>query len=828
MKKILSFFIIMVMGLSVAAKPKKIKRPKKKAFSLERYETTLINKELEAKQRELARLRQKMISKLKELLNRPDYPNKADVAFRLAEAYWQEAKWRYMQQLKVYEKQLEAYEKGLTKVKPKQPVEDYTIALQYYRRVLKEDPNYYRKDEVMYYLAKGALLESKLKHDPSLRREGIKELRRLIQEFPKSRLVPKAYLALAETYFDHGEFTSAKAYYEKILDNYPNSPMYNYVLYKLGWVYYNLDMYDKAIKKFQQVVESVSKQRSKIEFREQALNDLVVVYAELDDGWDRAKNYFFSVLPKKEAWKKLHALAEYYVGKEMIPQAVRAYREFIQEEKTTPQVLEYYKTIMSMYRNINDYDDAEKLLNEILQYFDKKGPWWTANKNRPKVLKACDDFIEEHILWLATYYHEKAQKKNDKKLYAKAAEWYRKYLKRFPNSKNAYVVNFYYAEILYSQMHDYAEAAKQYQLVIDRDHTGKFVEDAALGLIYCYDELMVQKGLRKVAARGKKIQVVRIKHKKGEEEKPIPKTPLADLEKKYVQAADQYVRLMENILKDPKKRKKHPNIGKHIPEFMFIAAQVFYKHGQFVEAVKRLKILFEYAPKSKFAAFGAFIIMDCYRRLKRWNKVEEWARKLIKAHNFTVKSKKELEKLVAIAMTENARQLAMERKYSEAIKEGLRVYREFRHDKKLAPKALFNVGALYEKMRDIRNAIRTYERVVRLYPHSDIAPEALFTIGLIYESQTKFKEAAKTFERMLKFKKAKQAPEAIIDASLIWEALGNYKKAIKDYTLYIRKFRKEKDVPKVHLHIAEVYEMIGTPKALKQAVRVYRQWLAKH
>lgn len=831
MKKLVTLVIILSGTMLFAGTPKKAARPKgpkQGKFTLERYENSMVTKEIEQKERQMARLRGQMIQKLQKLLNSPYYKGKAEISFRLAEAYWQEAKWKGMQAMKAYTKAMEAFMAGTLKIKPKEPQEDYSTALEYYRKVLRFDPNYYRIAEVMFYLGRGALQEAKAKKSPALRKEGIKQLKDLVQRFPKSRFVSRAFLALAETYFNHSQFYFAKANYEKIIQNYPNSPMFNYALYKLGWVYFNLAMYNKTIDTFQKVVAAVSKQASKIEFRGQALNDLVVTYAEVDHGWDRARDYFFSVLPKKKAWKKMHSLAEMYVGKDMIPEAIRAYREFIAQEKTTPAVLSYYKTIVSLHRNTNDYEGADVLLKEVLQFFNRKGKWWSANKSHPGVLKDADKFIAKNIMWISTYLHTKAQKKKRQDLYTQAAEWYRLYLKRFPNAKDAYKVNFYYAEILYGREHNYAEAAKQYQLVIDRKKTGAFVEDAALGLIYCYDELMVKAGLRKVANKGKKVQVVKFrKSKKVANEKPIPKTKLRPLESKYIAAADQYVKLVSAVMKDPKRRKKHPKMGKKIPEMMFIAAQTFYKHGEFVQAVKRLQVLFEYAPKSKFAAYGVFIILDCYRRLKRWNQVEAWARKLIKARNFTVKSKHELRKLVAIAMTENARQLSMERHFSSAIKQGLKVYREFRHDKKLAPKALFNVAALYEKKRDIRNAIRTYERVVREFPKSGVAPEALFTIGLINESQTKFGAAARSFERMKKFRKAKQTPEALIDAGLIREALGKYKKAITDYKNYVAWFHKKKDIPKISLHIAEVYELMGTKSSKLLANRTFRRWLSK-
>ena len=290
-KLVLTLVIILSAAMVFAGTPKKkakAKGPKQGKFTLERYEHSMFTKEIEQKQRQMARLRGQMIIKLKKLLNSPYYRNKAEISFRLAEAYWQDAKWKNMQAMKAYNKAMSAYQAGTLKKPPVEPKEDYSMALEYYRKVLRYDPNYYRIAEVMFYLGRGALQEAKAKKDPALRKEGVKQLKNLVQRFPKSRFVSRAYLALAETYFNHSQFYFAKANYEKIIQNYPHSPMFNYALYKLGWVYFNLAMYDKTIETFQKVVEAVSKQKSKIEFRTQALNDLVVTYAEVEHGWDRA------------------------------------------------------------------------------------------------------------------------------------------------------------------------------------------------------------------------------------------------------------------------------------------------------------------------------------------------------------------------------------------------------------------------------------------------------------------------------------------------------------------------------------------------------------
>lgn len=795
-------------------------------YTLEQFEAG-ISAEVQEKLRQISEVRKQQIEKLLELANSPYYQNKAEVYFRLAESYWQESLYQYLQKRAEYDKAMEAHLAGRLAEKPVEPTEDYTTALEYYRKVLREFPNYERIDEVIYYLGKGAMKEGKSKKDRNLQREGVDYLNRLVQNYPKSRFIPEAHLSLGEYYFENNSLYYAKSNYEKIITNFPKSPMYNYALYKLAWVYFNLREFDSAIETFKKVVSQVSKAEGKgvIEFRNQALNDLIVTYAEIDDGWIHARDYFLKVLPEAEAYKKLRALGDLYVAQDKDIYAIQLFRHFIEKERTSPNIPEYYKIILGIYKKTNDFPKLDEVTMEAMEYFKPNGTWYTVNKNNQEAIETADALLEEHLLYLANTYHRDAQKKNLPDLYKKAAEKYAIYLSRFSESKNAYVVNFYYAEILYDQMKDFKSAAEQYKRVIERDTKGEYVEDAALGVIYCYEEMMVAANIQERAKKGESFEVVKVDPKKAEA--PIPETDLHPLEVEYVKAADKYVELLTELIKDPEVRKKNPERGEKIPEIMFIAAQVFYRHGKFQEAVQRLKILFDYDPKSKFAAYAVFTLLDCYQRLQQWPKVEEWARKLIAAKNFTIKSEKELKKIVAIAMTENARMLTEERKYDQAITEAMRVYEESKGDVEMASKALYNVAALYENQKNIDAAIKTYQRVVKEYPKSEIAPEAMFTIGLIYESQTQFEKAAETFEKMETMPKAKQTPDALQNAGYIREALGEYKDAIEVYQKYVKLFPDDPDTPKIDLRIGKVYEMMDRPDAYKKAYEHYIAWLKK-
>jgi len=810
------------------------KKLNKGGFSLDQYEQSQFDARAKKIEARMHAIRLKKIKSLQDIVkaNVP-YKHKADVLFRLAEAYWSESKYQYLLARDEYDKKYDCWEQKRCTEEPKEPVEDYSTAINYYRQVLAQFPTYRRIDEVMYYLGKAALKAGKANKDVQLQKEGVKYLNELVQQHPKSRFVANSYLALAEYFFETDNLFYAKTNYEKIIRNFPHNPMYNYALYKLGWVYFNLTEFEKTIETFKKVVAKVGK--GAIEFREQALNDLVVTWAEVDNGWQDARDYFLKEIGEKKTYEKLDKMASLLVSKDRDLEAIALYKHLINHDKVNPKCTEYYDAIMEVRRKIGDMADIETEINEITNFFDHKGAWYIANKGDAERTEAADDLVSTNLFYMANYYHRDAQKlekerKPARDQYMKAAHYYKAFLDRFPNHKNAYKLRFYYAEILYDQVKDFKTAAAEYEKVVAEDTKGEYVEDAALGVIYSIEELMVQAGLRERATKGS-VQVVKTKESKADMKakaaKPIPRTPLHPLEKRYIAAADKYVEVLSKALKDPAFRKKYPKRGKMIPEIMFIAAQTFYRHGMFRDAVERLMVIFDLYPKHRMANIAVNTIIDAYARLKHWEKIEEWARKLIRERNFLVKTRAELEQMIAIAKTEHARDLTKQRRYDEAIRIQQEIVDEFgRKNKDLASKALYNIGVIHESARRFPQAVAAYEQVIKRYKGQDVAVQAQFDIGVLYENQTKFAEAAAAFIKMKQFKDKAQkdkVADAIRNAALIYEALEQYDEAYKTFQLYVKTYKTNEDTPTVAFHAAEVAAKKGTAEGHTQAAKAFEK-----
>ncbi len=837
-------------------------------FDAERLEQLSFDAKARKIQAEKAVIRLKLIKEMEAFVERKggsgvDEPERmASIFFRLAETWWEETHYQYLLQRAKYNEEMLAFEKGTLKAKPVEPVENYEKSIVYYEKILQQFPSYKRMDEVLYRLGKAALGQGKALGDKVLMNKGVQYLNQLIQHHGNSQYIAQSHLALAEHFFDTNNLTVAKMNYEKITQNFRSSHLFNYALYKLGWVYFNLREFERAVETFHMVVREIDKSKAKqIEFRDQALNDLVPAYAELERGWPAAKEYFTSVEGKDKMWARLERLAGLYVANDKQELAIELHGHFIESKPTDRRCVDWWETIIDIYMSLEKFEDIEKAIRQYLAFTDDRtSPWVAANKGNAEQVEKSAKLGETYLIYLSNHFHQVAQKVEDeqknaeaaKPLYARAAADYAEFVRRYPNSSKAYIVNFYYAEILYFQLKDYEKSREQYKRVIELDTQGEHLEDAALGVIYSVEELLKNTRARYdydkkawiddptaaplVTVKTSEASAAKVEVTKTTEETTITEEQIKEaqvpkkrqdlhpLERDFVDAADKYVTLMENLQKAKGVEwMKKKNRGRDVPGIMYVAAATYYERGQYPEAIERLERVFKYDDSRVESEIAVKTLIDVYARQKVWSKIEEWARVMLARKKLQLFKVKDLRKYVAVSVGEQARELAERKAFDQAHEKYDTILREFRKDEpELAAISLFNKAAIYEIEKKEKDAIQTYERVVKEFKTSKVAPEAMFNIGMIYEAQTQFRDAADAFLKMAKIRKNADAAQALINAGQILNALGQYKESAAAYGDFISTAGglKESDdetkrlvalIPDAHLEIGRVYERAGMP-----------------
>lgn len=813
-----------------------------KGFSIDDLENSLWSPQKRASELAKSETRKRKIDSLLQLVADPQYPDKAEALFRLAETHWQEAKFQYFMEREKYNTAMTCFEEKRCDAEPKEPIEDQKVALDYYRQVLQANPNYPRLDQVTYFLGRASIESGKAKQDRQLQLDGEKYLQEVIKKYPTSPLVPEAHLTLAEYYFEKDSLYFAKSNYEAITTKFKSHSMFNYALYKLGWVYFNLAEFDKTIETFHSVIKAIKgndkDNAGLIEFREQALNDLIQAYAEIDNGWRLARDYFMKEIGEAETYEKLDKMAALLISKDRDEDAIALYKHLVEHDKTSPKVAEYYSALMEVRKKLADMRETEAEINELVAVFDAKGAWVNKNKSNAEATEKADDLVASSLAWISSTYHKQAQEteekgKGDAKKkaiasteYDSASKYYAQFLERFPNHPDSYKFNFFYAEILFDR-EKYLEASEQYEKTLQKDTKGEYVEDAALGVVFSMERELCRTGKRKCAADNKELQIEKVEVdatlKKGEEEVEQPPTELEPLEKRMVGAADRYVEVLTTAMKDPEFKKKYPNRGEKIPNMMYVAAEIFHQHAMYKEAVTRLQVIFDLFPKDEIAGYAVNLIIDAYKRLKNWVQIEKWAREVIQKKNFTTKKKEDWELIIAQAKTAHAKDLTVQRRYDEAITVQQEIVTEFSKEKKLASTALYNIAVIHEAARRFPEAVTAYEDLIARYRDTDMAVRAQAAIGFLYESQTEFAKAAAAFVEMQKFKGNKdkdieeQAATGYRNAGYLYQALENYEEAYKVFDNYTKIYPNRPDVKDIALEAGRALEKIGTPEAFKRA-----------
>ena len=834
--------------------------PKKVDTTAER--TARSPEEIAELKRQIEKKNVELIKKLDKLIQGDPYsPSRPDWMFQKAELLWELRNMEYLRARAEYNECLAASDAGnIDASKCEEPVPEYGEAQEIYSAILKEYSDYGRLDEVIYRLGRGLIEAGK-------GAEAVDLLNRLVQNYPNSVYKPEAHLALGEFYFDKDIYNLAKTHYNDTME-YKDYSFREYARYKLGWTHYNQQNYRPAIETFKKVVE-VDDQT--LGFRSQALNDLIVAFAQVEGGWKEARTYFLDydkeyadVSPEDEvkgnkeyAYKQMGKMAGYLEQQGQDEDAVSIYEWFIEERpnhKNMPQWME--SIVIAKKKEVNNLAATEKAMNRFIAYLDPQGTWYQQNKENEGSISNAALLTEASLAYLSNVYHVRAQKQGDREDYKKAAEYYERFIERFPNKPASFDMNYLLGEIYLFDLERREQAAKQYQKVVDlykqdkipdgvkEKEAEKIVKDSAYAVVNSYNELVKEKCedsiLVKMAEAAKKSRdgVYRTKSKMDlKEDKPNPKVDIAKeckYELAFVQASDQW---SEMYPKD-----------NATPTVDYVTAEVYKARGHYDKCVPRYENIIENAPKDHpYRSFAGASLLDANYRLERWGEVEKWARYLMENKIFDVTPKEGLQSTIAFAINEKAKDLqekantvrygpeymAYVDKREKALKEGaeppemelrkttnpeklakardtfekaaselLRLADEFPNSE-LAPGAVFNAAAIYESGEQITKAIETYERVVKMTPKSDEAKEkqldraaqALFVMGAIYESRADFERAAEYFGRLAeeKYREHEKAEPAIYNAGNLRRAMEQWDKSINVFESYISLYKDSED-----------------------------------
>jgi len=439
-------------------------------------------------------------------------------------------------------------------------------------------------DEVLFRLA--FLLTSVKKED-----QAREFFHRLIKDYPNSKYIPDAYLSFAEYYFDKGEMENALKFYEKV-EQFPKASVYPYAVYKKGWCYVNLGDYKTALETFVGVVRmtqegkvNVPKKQLEVLAKE-AKKDIVKAYAHVggpDKAWE-----FFQKTGGDFAPKMMESLAELYWEEGKFTESTRVYKKVIGQNMDSPRICEWQNKIVRNTLSAGNKKDQVQEIERLGNVYDKVGEMKVAKKDQRE---ECRNSFHDTSKELALIWHKEAQRTKNQDTYELDKVVYKVFLDHFPSDKDAYEMNFYYGELLWT-LSNWKDAAEQYTKVVEMKPQGKYVKEAA------YAAVLAWKNALNVDDHEQKelVEKDRESHEKKKEKNKLEPLTIPEYQKKMIGAFDTYIKYVPDA-----------------PELVTIKyrkARIFYEYNHFEEAGVLFEDIVNKHPKHELAVYSANLLLD--------------------------------------------------------------------------------------------------------------------------------------------------------------------------------------------------------------------------
>ena len=688
---------------------------------------------------------------------------------QIAEFHWQMAHYDYLRARRAWMTKIEACDPDAGNCPP-EPRADYHLAIADYRRILLQYPTYEHTDNVLFRLGDALIRNQQAK-------EGIGYLHRLTQTYPDYAEIDAAYLAMGEFYFSQKNTGTAQAAYAKIVETWPNSKFYRYAQYKLAWTYLNLaddESYRTAIQLFKSVVESIhvdDKNSSDgqidentldigvVTFRNQALNDLSVTYAELPDGWKDARDYLKDKLPPDKARTKLIQLAAILDGQAKYEESIELYQELIDENATSPDLPDLLKRQINAYELSNRPIEAEKTREKTIYTLLPGQTWASANEDKAKSKIYKENAADIYQVAMKLLIAAADEKNKDKQMadYAQAEKWLALYLQHYPNEERAFDVTFSHAFVMDEQSDDaltklkkssktqdfhnnsrmllpkLEATAAEYQKIIDwnvtNDEMREQVKIAANRQVFVYANILATEDPNWSVVNSAKTQAF-VEEKRNSA--TLEALPLTAPEAAFVKSAEQFAT-------------RYPN-DDETPAFLWRAAEIYRTKYHYNQAAERFDAIITHFPDHQYAAVSVGSMFELYNKARNYEKIEFWAAWLIDKKNFKYYSKDELEEAAAYAIDQQASAFASAKSFDQAGDTMTRIQQSYPHRNDLIVPAYFKAIRYAEEER---NYVKALDRVASLEKCTLSTKEKahlMFVAGENNVRLARFEQAAAAFD----------------------------------------------------------------------------------
>lgn len=347
-------------------------------------------------------------------------------------------------------------------------------AISIYERILKEYPKFSDIDSVYFNCAFANLQVGQAA-------KAQQYYTTLVNNYPKSSLLPDALLEVGEIYYNQQNFETALGFFKRI-EAFPKSKAYSYGVYKSAWCYYNLKDTDEGIKKLKFIVQNNpadTQDTRKYNLRKEALRDLTLFVGETVPPQELYA-FFKSITTDEELGEVMVNLASLYESHSRYKEISIFMKEFIDKNEDNPAVAKSYVKMIQIQETLKQRDQVISSMKKLSEYCQTH----VENTN------VCKEEFKKVSLEISKKWWEVWLKNKKHTEFSKLTETaFEILIDNEDPKKPDYVSHHAYAELLF-QLDKFEKASEQYEFVSKQAGIDQQKKHAALyGAIYSLDKL---------------------------------------------------------------------------------------------------------------------------------------------------------------------------------------------------------------------------------------------------------------------------------------------------------------------------------------------------
>ncbi len=701
-------------------------------------------------------------------------PYLPDLQFRLAELYVEKSRYVYYLQAETRPPE----QKGALVSPETKLLKQKAVSI--YQRILREFPDFKDADKVTFYLAHE---QRELGEFDNL----LKTLAELIKKYPSSPLRLDAEQILGDYWFDKADLKQAEEHYQAIIEA-PPSPVHDLARYKMGWIRVNQSKFNEAVNYFEAAAASAPLPgvdvKKALSVKREALLDLVYSYTEARPA-KGAIQYFEKLSDSRATFAlALDKLGNRYFIKQQFEWAIPALRKLLEvqpdPELEVERVEKLYDSLKaSKGKVLPKAEDIGYLVRAAVQVKTD------AARDEPTRKKQLNE-LEEMARDLSTSLHVQAQKKDDKALYADAAEGYERYLSLFRPRQFATVMMQNRADALYAARR-YPESARQFE------ELSKYLDSSRAEKV---EPRKDEAGAGKAAAAKdpKLAAVASVTNTAGS--KTIDGAMKTHEEALYGALLSHYTSLKPgeverlNAFEVADARQALKLLGaqyigryatsKHALEVKFNIARATYEDGEYKRSAELFREFALSHPDHKDAPVAGNLAFDSLRQLNDFSGIEAYGKAFLAA-NLPPAFKADVQKILTQSKSDALGELAL--KSSEETGDvitGLLKVADENKGQEIGEKALYGAFAAARDKRDLRKEREVGERFVKEYAKSQYLSDVMITLGRHAAEAGRFQDAASWFEQIgRQFAGDATGLDSLLSSARLRTAMGDFTGAVK-------------------------------------------------